>query len=58
MEGLNILDLECLQIEIVQSENSDGVLELETKHKGLQEIGSLLNSTYIFGCLRGLKGLY
>lgn len=52
MQGLHILDLKGLKEQIVQSENSNGVLQIETKHKGLNEVSTLLYGSHVLSSLR------
>ncbi len=48
MKCFHILDFKSLQIEIIKSQYSNGVLEFKTQHKGFQEICRFLNCSYIF----------
>lgn len=53
LKGFNVLDLKSLKEEIIQSQNSHGILQVEAEHKSLQEISSLLDSADVlgkFGC--------
>lgn len=52
VQGLHILDLKGLKEQVVQSKNSNGVLQIETKHKSLDEVSALLYSSDILSSLR------
>jgi hypothetical protein len=57
VQGLDILDLECLEVEVVQAEDSYRVLEVEAQHEGFKEVRSFLDRTNILSGLGSLKNI-
>jgi len=47
--GLDILHLEALEVEVIDTEKSDGILHGEAVHEGLNEVGALLEGVGILG---------
>ena len=48
VQCLNVLDLESFEVEVIESEDSDAILEVKAKHEALEEICSLLNGSDIY----------
>lgn len=48
MERLHILNLKSFQVEVIETEDSDGVLEVEAEHEAFEEVSTFLNSTNVF----------
>ena len=49
LEVLNVLDLECFEEQIVESQQSNSVIETESKHEGSEEIVCALDSGTVDG---------
>ena len=52
MHGPDILNLECLDVKVVQSQQSDGIVHLEAKGKRLDKVLALLQRPRVDGVLR------
>ena len=55
VKGLDVFDLERLKVQVVQSEDSDSVLQVETKHEALEEVSALLDGSDVLGVLGCLQ---
>jgi hypothetical protein len=51
MQSLDVLDLESVQEEVVEPQHSDGIVETEAQHEGLQEVIGALDGSPVFSFL-------
>lgn len=54
MQGLHVLDLESLQVQVIETKNGNRVLKIESQHEALEEISAFLNRANILRRTRGL----
>lgn len=54
MQSLDVLDFECVDIKVVQSQKCNSILNFKSKGKCADEISSLLKSTCFLSLLRHL----
>lgn len=54
-EGLDVLDLEGLDVEVVEAEEGDGVVDVEAEGEGAHEVLALLQGAGVGGVLGGAQ---
>ena len=54
LKGLDVLDVEGVQVEVVQPEHGQTVVDLEAENKGLDKVGRLLQVGNVLGLLARL----
>ena len=54
LKGLDVLDVEGVQVEVVQPEHGQSVVDLEAENKGLDKVGRLLQVGNVLGLLARL----
>ena len=50
MQCLDILDLEGLEVEVIQTQHGHAILQVKAEHEALEEVGSLLDGSDVLRC--------
>ena len=49
LKSLYVFNLKSLQVKVVESEDGNSILQVETEHEALEKVCPFLNSTNVLG---------